>query len=90
MQPDERINTEDLGVLIMNNKRFAVNTRRGQPFNAVIEDFGGALRCWASRIPLTDEAAAFVRKNATFQPEQNNFVWNRDIRLEKVRKVTSA
>lgn len=81
-QPDDRIHKNELGFLSLNGKRFVVNTRIGVPRNSVIEDFGGALRCWASRVWLDEEAAAFVRENADFNPGGNNFTWKKDFYLK--------
>lgn len=84
-QPDHRIHMRDLGVLDLNGKRFVINLRPGVPFNACIEEFKGSLRCWASHNWLDDEAAAFVRNNAT--PTDNNaFVWNEGVRVKETRR----
>ena len=76
-QTDERIGVEDLGYAFFNNKKYVVNRRPGVPRNALIEEFDGQLRCWASKVWLTEEAAKIVRTNATYQPDNNSFIWNR-------------
>lgn len=86
MQPDNRIGVWDLGYYIINGRRYVVNRRPGVPRNAVIEEVDGNLRCWASRIWLTDEAAQFVRQFATHEPNNNSFIWNQGVRVEEVRK----
>ncbi|MBD3426386.1 MAG: hypothetical protein GF409_04035 [Candidatus Omnitrophica bacterium] len=84
-QPDPRIKRDELGSFTMNGKRFVVNLRPGVPRNACIEEFRGDLRCWASHTWLTDEAAAFVRNNAT-QTENNAFVWLDKVRVREVHR----
>lgn len=75
-QPDNRIGIRDLGHFFFNGKKYVVNRRPGVPRNACIEEFEGKLRCWASKIWLTDDAAKVVRENATFNEKQNHFTWN--------------
>lgn len=85
MQPDERIKRHELGSFTLGGKKFVVNLRPGVPRNACIEEFRGALRCWASHTWLNDEAAAFVRENAVLT-EQNAFVWKPGVRVREVWK----
>lgn len=84
-QPDNRIRKYELGSFTMNGKRFVVNLRPGVPRNACIEQFGDALRCWASHRWLDDEAADFVRENSV-QTENNAFVWKEGVRVKEVRR----
>lgn len=86
-QPDHRIHKYELGSFTMNGKRFVVNLRPGVPRNACIEEFrNGGLRCWASHNWLDDEAAEFVRANATFNQESNHFVWNDGVKVRETKR----
>lgn len=78
-QPDNRIRLGDLGMMILNGKRFVVNLRPGVPFNACIEEFDGNLRCWASHEWLDTRAAMIVDRLAT-KTKTGTFVWNDDVR----------
>lgn len=79
LQPDNRIHPEDLGMLFMNDKKFVINLRRGVPFNACVEEVGGALRCWASHRWLDDRAAKIVENFAT-KTDGGSYVWNEDVK----------
>lgn len=86
LQPDIRIHKRDLASFIIGGKRFVVNGRPGVPRNACVEEFDGALRCWASHQWLDDEAAAYVKAHATYLPENNAFAWKPGVRILEVRK----
>ena len=88
-QPDSRIHKDELGSFTPGNKnsRFVVNLRQGAPRNACIEESrDGPLRCWATHTWLDDEAAEFVRANATFNESQNSFSWNDGIRVQETQR----
>jgi len=88
-QPDDRIHVKNLGSFTPDGKgkRFVINLKQGVPRNACIEkDRDGVLRCWASHSWLDEEAAAYVRENATFNPEGNSFCWNEGVRVQETRK----
>jgi hypothetical protein len=87
-QPDNRIHRWELGswTPVGGTKRFVVNLRRGVPYNACVETFrNGALRCWASHNWLDNEAAAFVRDNAT-QTDKGAFVWDEGVKVSETRR----
>lgn len=84
-QPDNRLRVGDLGSFTINGRRFVVNLRPGVPRNACIEEFDGALRCWASHTWLTPDAADFVRANAV-PTDGNAFAWKPGVRVREVRK----
>lgn len=86
LQPDPRIGKRDLGAWFHDGKRYVVNARPGVPRNACVEQFDSALRCWASHQWLDDEAANYVRANATYSPEQNAFLWKVGVRVPEIRK----
>ena len=81
-QPDDRIRRNELGVLSLNGKRYVISTRRGLPRNATVETFAGYLRCWACKKALDEEAAAFVRENADYNPDNNTFAWKKGFYLK--------
>lgn len=85
-QPDDRIHPDNLGMMILDGKRFVVNLRPGVPFNACIEQYDGSLRCWASHNWLDNRAAGVVDGHAT-QTEGNAFVWKENIRRGPVACV---
>lgn len=78
-QPDSRIHSGNLGMVILNGKRFVINLRPGLPFNACIEEIDGALRCWASHRWLDSRAAMIVDGYAT-KTDGGSFVWNDDVK----------
>ena len=78
-QPDERIGLKDLGMLVLDGKRFVVNLSPGVPFNACIEEVDESLRCWASHRWLDDEAALFVYAAAQ-KNDSGAFVWDEDVK----------
>ena len=84
-QPDRRIKRHELGSFTRNGKRFVVNIQPGVPRNACIEEFDGYLRCWACYEPLDDDAAQFVRENATFT-DNNAFVWNDGVEVPETQR----
>ena len=89
MQPqvrDNRIQKRDLGSFTVKGTRLVVNLQPGVPRNACIEEVDGVLRCWASREPLDQEAADYVRENAIYRPENNTFVWKDGVMAWEVRK----
>jgi len=81
-QPDFRIRLGDLGIFILGGRRYVTHDQRGCPRNAVVENYQGNLRCWACHMPLNEEAAQYVRKNAHPKDEPKGeknydaFVWN--------------
>ena len=86
-QPDNRIHKHELGSFTLNGKRFVVNLKPGVPRNACIEEFrNGALRCWASYQWLDDEAAEYVSANATYNAENNHFVWNDGVKVRETKR----
>jgi hypothetical protein len=78
-QPDNRIHPENLGMVLINGKRFVVNLRPGVPFNACIEEFDGALRCWASQNWLDRRASTIVDGFAE-KTESGAFVWGDEVK----------
>lgn len=89
-QPDNRIHKYELGAFTKNGKRFVVNLRPGVPYNAVIEEHdGGTLRCWASHRFLDEEAASFVKNNAT-KTDKNAFIWKKGMRPKEKRRQDNA
>jgi len=78
-QPDNRIHPENLGMMILGDKRFVINLRPGVPFNACIEEFDGSLRCWASHNWLDNRAAMVVDGYAT-KTEGGSFTWNNNVK----------
>ena len=86
VQPDPRIRKENLGAFFIKGKRYVVNANPGVPRNACVEEFDGALRCWASHQWLDDSAADFIRQNATYLPDNNAFIWKVGVRVPEVRK----
>ena len=78
-QPDNRVHPENLGMMVLNGQRFVINLRPGVPFNACIEEFDGALRCWASHNWLDNRAAMVVDGYAT-KTDTGAFVWNDDVK----------
>jgi hypothetical protein len=88
-QPDNRIHKHELGSFTPKpgKTRFVVNLRPGVPRNACVEEFReGALRCWASHTWLDETAAEYVRNNATFNVDQNSFVWNAGVKVQETRR----
>ena len=88
-QPDNRIHRHELGSFTptVGGRRFVVNLRPGVPRNACIEEFReGSLRCWASHTWLDDKSADFVRANATYNPDNNSFVWNEGVKVQETRR----
>ena len=85
-QPDNRVHPENLGMMILNGKRFVINLRPGVPFNACIEEFKDSLRCWASYNWLDNRAAMIVDGYAT-KTETGAFTWNEDVKRGRVACV---
>ncbi len=88
-QPDNRIHKHELGSFTPGGvgRRFVVNLRQGVPRNACVEEFrDGTLRCWASHTWLDDDAADYVRDNASFDAEKNSFTWNEGVKVRETRR----
>jgi hypothetical protein len=85
-QPDNRVHPENLGMMILNGKRFVVNLRPGVPFNACIEEYDGFLRCWASQNPL-DQRAAIIMEGYATKTDGGAFVWNDGVKRGPVACV---
>ena len=79
-QPDNRIHPGNLGMMILNGRRFVINLRPGVPINACIEeDRNGSLHCWASHKWLDNRAATIVDGHAT-KTETGAFTWNDEVK----------
>ncbi len=85
-QPDNRIHPENLGMVILNGKRFVINLQPGVPFNACIEEFKDSLRCWASHSWLDNRATTMVDGHAA-KSDNGSFTWNDDVKQGPVAGV---
>ncbi len=79
MRTDSRIHPRDLGMVTISGKRYVINLRPGVPFNACIEEHGGALRCWASHNYLDRRATSIVEGFSTTSLDGAH-VWDREVK----------